>query len=322
MKKRMICMAVITSIALCGCQHSENIFLAYQDSAAATAYSEASQLTQTDFFAENLAIVTAKNNKGGDNQLTAGASLLIDTDDKKVIYADNVYNKLYPASLTKLLTALVIFRYGEMTDTVTISHNASHITESGAKLCGFQEGDQIILEDLLKCMLIYSGNDAALAIAEHIGGNEEKFVQMMNTEAKKVGAVHSNFVNPNGLHDDNQYTTAYDLYLIFNELIKNDNFRSIVGSDSYTAEYTDEMGKPIQKKFTSTDLYLNGKKTLDLGMTAIGGKTGTTMKAGHCLILLSKDKNKKEYISIILRASSSDGLYSQMTYLTSKAVEN
>lgn len=321
MRKRILCMAVITSIALCGCQSTPNTFLSYEDSTASSTLSADSRLTQADFFAKDLVIVTEKDNKGRDNKLTAGASLLVDKTDNKVIYADNVYDKLYPASLTKILTALVVLRYGELTDTVSVSYNASHITEIGAKLCGFQEGDKITLEALLKSMLIYSGNDAALAIAEHVGGSEAKFVDLMNEEAKRVGAVHSNFVNPNGLHDDNQYTTAYDLYLIFNELLQYDTFRSIVGSSSYTADYKDMEGNSKQKIFNSTDLYLNGQKTLDSGFTAIGGKTGTTIKAGHCLILLSRNKDKKEYISIILKALNEDELYSQMTYLTAKAVK-
>lgn len=308
-------MAVIASIVFGGCQNSSQYFLSFQDTVATSAYTVDNQLTQGDFFAKDIAIVSEEQNVGGDEQLTSGASLLIDKTDNEVIYADQVYNKLYPASITKLLTALVALRYGEMTDMVTISYNASHITEIGAKVCGFEEGDEISLEVLLNSMLVYSGNDAAIAIAEHVGGSVEKFAQMMNEEAKAIGAVHSNFVNPNGLHDDNQYTTAYDLYLIFNELLNNDNFRSIISTVSYTAQYTDETGNAKQKTFESTDKYLLGEASLDPGLEAIGGKTGTTSKAGNCLILLTKDEEEKEYISVILKASGSEQLYSQMSYL-------
>ena len=117
------------------------------------------------------------------------------------------------------MTALVVLKKGELTDSVTVSYNASHIPVAGAKVCGFEEGDVITMDALLHCLLIYSGNDAGIAIAEHMSGSEENFVRIMNSEAKRIGASHTNFVNSHGLHDDNHYTTAYDMYLIFNELI-------------------------------------------------------------------------------------------------------
>jgi D-alanyl-D-alanine carboxypeptidase len=317
MKKRILCLAAAIVILLNGCGKSSDQFLTYTDEEGGTACSAASQLMQADFFAKDLTVVTGKDNDGNDAELTAKASLFVNRTDNKVIYADNVFNNLYPASLTKLLTALVVLKYGELTDMVTVSYNASHITESGAKLCGFKEGDQISLEEMLNSMLVYSGNDAAVAIAEHVGGSVEDFVQMMNQEAKRIGAVHSNFVNPNGLHDDNQYTTAYDLYLIFNELLQYDTFRSIINQASYTANYKDKDGNDKEKTFGTTDLYLKGDKVLDSDLTVIGGKTGTTSKAGNCLILLSKDKSSKEYISVILKASGSEDLYTEMTHLLS-----
>jgi D-alanyl-D-alanine carboxypeptidase len=243
--------------------------------------------------------------------------LLVNTTDKEVLYADHVYDRRYPASLTKLLTALVVLRYGEMTDYVTISYNASHISEPGAKVCGYKEGDIISLEALLNSLLIYSGNDAAIAVADHVGGSEEAFVKKMNEEAVKIGAVHSNFVNSNGLHDDSQYTTAYDMYLIFHELMTYDTFRSIISTDSYTAVYTDKDGNEKQKTLNATNLYLSGEEEAPEGIVVVGGKTGTTKKAGNCLILLSKDDTSKEYVSIILKASDSNQLYSQMSHLLS-----
>lgn len=317
MKKRILCLVAAAVILLNGCGKSSDQFLAYTYKEGGTVCSAASQLMQADFFAKDLTVVTEQDNDGNDTELTAKASLLVNRTDNNVIYADNVYNKLYPASLTKLLTALIVLKYSELTDMVTVSYNASHITESGAKVCGFAEGDQISLEEMLNSMLVYSGNDAAVAIAEHVGGSVEDFVKMMNQEAKRIGAVHSNFVNPNGLHDDKQYTTAYDLYLIFNELLKYDTFRSIINQASYTANYKDKDGNDKEKTFRTTDLYLKGDKVLDSDLTVIGGKTGTTSKAGNCLILLSKDKLSKEYISVILKASGSEDLYAEMTHLLS-----
>ena len=320
MKNRLVCIALIATLALSGCQSAKDDYLLYKDTYKTSGDSGSGQLSQENFFAEELAIVNNTDNSGGDKKLTAGSSLLVNRTDHKTLYANHVYHKLYPASLTKLLTALVVLQNSNMSDEVTISYNASHITEIGAKLCGFEEGDTISLDALLKSMLVYSGNDAAVALAEHVGGSVESFVKMMNQEAKKIGAVHSNFINPNGLHDDNQYTTAYDLYLIFNELLNFDSFRTIMPMASYTAQYSDKNGNPKEKEFKTTDLYLSGEKTANSEIKVIGGKTGTTSKAGNCLILLSRDTNKKEYISVILRANGSNDLYSQMSHLLSKEI--
>ena len=318
MRKTILVYFILAVFALSGCQSSSDEFLTFDEMATVTGASVNEQLTLGDFFAEDIAIIPEDDNVGEDELLTAGASLFVNVTDQEIVYADHVYDKLYPASLSKLLTALVVLRYGELTDYVTISYNASHITEPNAKVCGYKEGDIISLEALLNSLLVYSGNDAAIAIADHVGGSEEAFAEKMNDEARQIGAVHSNFVNSHGLHDDNQYSTAYDLYLIFNELMKFDTFRSIISSDSYIANYTDKDGNEKQKTLSTTNLYLNGGIEDDLSIEIIGGKTGTTNKAGNCLILLCKDNTGNEYIAQILKAAGRDQLYSQMSHLLSK----
>ncbi len=318
MKKSILSVIVFASIVLAGCENSSDKFLSYEKTISDYGYSIDTQLTQGNFFAEDLAIVTNEENVGGDEQLTSSASLLVNVTDNEIIYADNVYDKLYPASLTKLLTSLVVLKQGELSDLVTVSYNATHFSEGNVKLCGFEEGDIISLEALLNSLLIYSGNDAAVAVADYISGSEEAFVQMMNQEAEKIGAVNSNFVNPHGLHDDNHYTTAYDMYLIFNELIKNDTFLSIINTEAYTAIYKDKNQNEKEKTFSSTNSYLIGDEEVDPSLEVIGGKTGTTRKAGNCLILLCKDSAGKEYIAIILNASGKEQLYTQMSHLISK----
>jgi serine-type D-Ala-D-Ala carboxypeptidase (penicillin-binding protein 5/6) len=315
---------LITGLSLClmmwnlgGCQTRTQEFLTYREIAASSGYAMDNQLTKTEFFAEDLVVITEEENNGEDESLTSGSSLLVSVTDQKLIYADDIYDRLYPASLTKLMTALVVLQYGELTDSVIVSYAASHITEGGAKLCGFKEGDVISMDALLKSLLVYSGNDAAIAIADHMAGSEEAFVRLMNDEADKIGAVHTNFVNSHGLHDDNQYTTAYDMYLIFNELLKYDTFRSVIGTASYTAVYVDKDGISKEKEFKATNAYLKEEADEPEGIQVLGGKTGTTRKAGNCLILLSKDTSNKEYISVIMKASDSASLYSQMSYLLS-----
>lgn len=320
MKKCLICILLIASITLTGCQKSSNVFLSYENTVATTDHSVDNKITEGDFLAKNITVVSDKDNIGGDEILTSGATLLINVTDNKVVYADHVYDKMYPASLTKLLTALVVFQYGELTDAVTVSSNAPRIADVGAKVCGFKEGDVISLTALLNSMLIYSGNDAAIAIAEHVGGSEEGFVQLMNKEAQKIGAVQSNFVNSHGLHDDTQYTTAYDIYLIMNELLTYDSFRNLINTNSYTAVYKNKDGNDQEKTLNTTNSYLGNETEAVPGITVIGGLSGSTNKAGNCLILLCKDNKGKEYISLIMNAVDNATLYTQMNHLLSLVV--
>ena len=123
---------------------------------------------------------------------------------------------MYPASLTKVMTALVALQNASP-DTVLTATDSVKITESGAQLCGLKAGDTMTLDQALHILLMYSANDAAMLIAENIGGSVDHFVEMMNEEAQRLGATNTSFANPHGLSDDNHYTSAYDLYLIFNE---------------------------------------------------------------------------------------------------------
>lgn len=316
MKKSVLCV-LLTITLLTGCSNSSNTIMPYQDNINLLENNliNLNNAKKGELFAEDLTVIPKEYNSEKDGNLNAFSSLLVNATDNEMLYANNVYEKLYPASITKIATALVTLKHAELTDTVTISKNASNITEAGAKLCGFKEGDQIILKDLLTSLLVYSGNDAGLAIAEHIAGNVPAFADMMNEEVKKLGAVHTNFINPHGLHDDNQYTTAYDLYLIFEELLNYQEFLDIIQLGEYTLNYKESTGKEVKKEFSSTDRFLTGAADAPKGITVLGGKTGTTFKAGSCLILASKDKNEKVYISLILKADSSDNLFYQMTYL-------
>ena len=139
-----------------------------------------------------------------------------------------MFDKIYPASTTKLMTALVALENADLSDVVTVSQNADmNSFAADEATCGIQAGDKITLSDLLYGLLLHSGNDNATAIAEYVGGSMDGFAKMMNKEAKKLMATGTHFVNSNGLHNDDHYTTAYDLYLIFNECIKNDDFVSL-----------------------------------------------------------------------------------------------
>lgn len=315
MKKKLISTILVAAI-LTGCSNKPNVLLTYSEiNNNRYQYDLSNNINMAEFFATDLTVIPDDLNHMQNSDINATSSLIINTSDDEVLYSNNVYERMYPASLTKLITALVVLKHADLNDMVTISYNASHITESGAKLCGFKEGDKVKLEALLNSLLIYSGNDAGIAIAEHVGGSEEGFAKMMNETAKSIGGVHSNFVNAHGLHDDNHYTTAYDLYLIFNELLMYDKFVSIIKQPSYTIHYTDKNNNSKEEQFLNTNRYLRGIESAPEGITVVGGKTGTTSKAGSCLILYSKDKKNKSYISLIMQASDGNSLFSQMTKL-------
>lgn len=164
------------------------------DEQGASDTSDNNSSTDSKLLSEDICIVPKKSNTATDAAITADAALLIDDSRHKVLYAQNVYGTEYPASVSKIATALMALKYAKMDDTVTISNNASHITEYGARLCGFQEGDKISMKDLLYCMLTYSGNDASVAIAEHISGSETEFATKMNKELVSLGADRKSVV--------------------------------------------------------------------------------------------------------------------------------
>lgn len=316
MKKKLMCFVLSASL-LTGCSASSDKFLTYDSNVTAVGSNLINQdnVNTDDLFARNLCVIPLKTDVSEDGNLTGEATLLVNKTTNEMLYAKNVYKRLYPASLTKLATALVVLKNSDLSDVVTVSKEAAGITEAGAKLCGLKEGDKIVLKDLLTSLLVYSGNDAGTAIADHIAGTEKAFADLMNEEVKKLGATHSHFVNAHGLHDEEHYTTAYDLYLIFNELLNYDDFLNIIKLGEYKLDYTDASGAQKSKTFMSTDRFMNGQMDAPKGITVLGGKTGTTNKAGSCLMLASKDKKENMYISLILKTDSGDMLFSQMAYL-------
>lgn len=253
----------------------------------------------------------------GDINIEASAAGLFDVNNKNTIYAKNVHEKLYPASLTKVMTALVALKNGSNDMVLTATSNVKNL-EQGAQVCGINAGDQMTLDQALHLLLINSANDAAVMIAEGIAGSVEDFAEMMNDEALALGATNTHFANPHGLSDDNHYTTAYDMYLIMNEAVKYGLFAEIIHMDSYSTVYTDKNGASKEVNVNNSNYFIRGTAEAPSGITVLGGKTGTTNAAGHCLILLSKDSSGNPYISVIMRADSRDGLYEEMIELLSK----
>ncbi|MBQ5431224.1 MAG: D-alanyl-D-alanine carboxypeptidase [Lachnospiraceae bacterium] len=230
------------------------------------------------------------------------------------IYSQKADERVYPASTTKILTAYVALKYGDLNEVYTVSENACDQAPDSS-VAGLHPGDRVTLRDLLKGMLIVSGNDASVAIAEGISGSTESFAQLMNEEAAKLGATHSHFVNPNGLHDDDHYTTVYDMYLIFHAAIQNPVFLKIIKAKKSLVTYTDASGAVVKKEYLPTNHYKTGEAKAPKGITVIGGKTGTTGKAGYCLVLLSENESGENLITIVYKAVDRYSLYVMMNRL-------
>lgn len=300
---------------LCGCGQ-QSIDMQYDSDYPVSSYRivNAESTPVADSFASDLCVAAtdvSENTEVDMSQATAAGLFNLNTGE--VIFAKNIHTRLQPASLTKVMTALVALKYSNPDDIITATSNVSSINESGAQLYGFQEGDQVTMDQALHALLMYSANDAGILIAEHISGSVEAFSERMNQEAASIGATNSNFVNPHGLSDDNHYVTAYDMYLIFNEAMKYDLFTEIINMDTYDTVYTDKAGNPVEMSLETTNQYLKGVYKAPEQVTVIGGKTGTTNAAGNCLIILSRDISGNPYISVVLCSKERAILYEEMS---------
>ncbi len=319
-RRRQLLIRTMTIFLLC--LSAAAVFLFYKGSTkvehfAADYESEHynASLYRGELFAADLCVASGDVElTGAPDSSTLKAAGLFNVSAGETDYAYNVHEKLYPASVTKIMTALLALENGNLSDIVTVNVDASEFASDEVTV-GLKKGDQLTLEALVNGLLLHSGNDNANAIAEHIGGSIEAFVDMMNEKAAQLKATHTHFANPSGLHDDNHYTTAYDIYLIFNECIKNEDFVKIINTASYTADIKGADGTTRQIVSEPSHFYAHGKAALPTTAQIIGGKTGTTKKAGNCLILLDKTADEKPYISVVMGAETKDLLYQDMTDL-------
>ena len=185
---------------------------------------------RTSLFAEKMCV------PGEGEPLDIGknsASALFDLVNGKTIIDNNSTKRIYPASTTKIMTALLAIKYGDMNKMLKASSTVANL-EWDAQRIGIEKGDKLTLDQAVHYLMVYSANDAAIMIAEEIGGSYDRFIEMMNEEAAHIGATNTHFVNPHGLHDKNHYTTAYDLFLIFQECLKYDHFRELINLDYYS----------------------------------------------------------------------------------------
>lgn len=244
--------------------------------------------------------------------LVAGAAVLLEQTTGKVLFSKAAEQKMYPASLTKLLTALVVLEYGgDLDQTVRIGQELWLVKPNSSR-AGLQAGDSISLRNLIYAMLLPSGNDAAYVAAVHTARayNDKStlspseavrsFASLMNQKAKALGATRSQFVNPDGYHDPRHYSTAADLALVAQEVMRDEFLRQVVAQDTFRLEYI-SRGRAVTSTLINTNRLIAPNDSLYYSQ-ATGLKTGTTTQAGHCLAA-SASGNDLNLIAIILASN-------------------
>lgn len=248
------------------------------------------------------------------------AAIIMEAGTGEILYGKNIDDQHYPASITKVLTALVALENGKLDDKVTFTHDCVSFLQPGDSSIGMKENDEITLEQALYATLLASANEAAYAVAENVGKNAghdyQWFIDQMNVRCKELGGTNSNFVNANGLHDENHYTSARDMALIGRELFKHPEFFKIVQTLQYEIPASGTCQQHVfQQKHkmlqTGSDKYYE---------YAVGGKTGYTSDALATLITMA-DNGRMKLICVVLRTHGGKN-YPDTTSLFNYAFDN
>ena len=232
----------------------------------------------------------------------AQSAIVMEADTGMILYAKDVEEKNYPASITKIMTALLALEHCELDEKIEFSYYATHSIEYGSSSIARTEGEILTVEETLYGLMLSSANECANAIAEHISGSNEEFAVLMNEKAKELGCVNTNFANPSGLHDDNHYTCAYDMALITQAALENEDFRRISGTDYYTLRATNKNDEELwmQNHHYMIAPYKTAKYLDD---TVFSGKTGYTTDALNTLVTCG-ERNGMDVIVVTMRTRS------------------
>ncbi len=263
------------------------------------------------FLLQNVFVIVSNANTEEPN-IYSEAAILIEFKTGTILYEKNMHKKMYPASTTKMLTAIIAIENCNLDDTATASDNAVNSIEEGYTKADIKAGETFTIEELLSVLMLQSANEAANIIAEHISGSVSKFADLMNQKAKEIGCVDSNFVNANGVHDENHYSSAYDLAMIARYAMKNEDFRRIVTKKEcslpHTEFWTDEdVEEHGERNFKNSNSLLKPDSQYYYRY-AISIKAGFTTPAKNCLVTGS-NKDGFETIAVVLHAENTeDGL--------------
>lgn len=263
---------------------------------------------QCAYATENLEEINQETTNN-EMQIYSESAILIESKTGKILYEKNIHDRKYPASTTKILTAILAIENCKMDEMATASSYAVNSLKSGYTKADIQVGESFTIEQLLDVMMIQSANEAATIIAEHISGSVKEFSKLMNEKAKEIGCTDSNFINPNGMHDENHYSSAYDLALIARYCMKNETFRKLANkmecslprTEYWQDEQVEEHGERIFKN-TNNLLIPENKYYYPY---AIGIKSGFTTPAKNCLVSAS-NKDGFETIAVVLHAETTE----------------
>ena len=239
-------------------------------------------------------------------EITATSAAVIECIDGKIIYSKNVDEKVYPASLTKVLTAIMVVENCELQEEVVVSENAINKVQAGYLTSGIKPGEKLTVEQLLNILLISSCNDVANVLAEHVGGSVDNFVVMMNDKAKEIGCTNSHFTNCDGSHDENNYSSAHDLAIIGRYAMQFDDIKKITRKTYYELSPTELYTKDDRYYPTANEMILSGSD--NYYKYASGIKTGFTTPAGYCLMVYA-EKYDMPFVAVVLKATTSDSRY-------------
>ena len=247
------------------------------------------------------------------------AVIMVKNDTKECLAAYNVHKRIYPASMTKLMTGIVVcdaIEQGKLSldEVIELDHNISFDANLSVVQSNLSKGCKISVRNLLTALMLSSYNDYAIILAERIGGSVEGFADLMNAKAKEIGATGTHFANPHGLDDLDHYTTAYDMYLIVNEASNHEILHEIDQYRSYTYSWTDANGESWDDTATATNYYLNDEATLPSNISILAWKTGTTTGAGNCLAMKVKI-NDSTYTMMVADSVSKTDLYAKYSIL-------
>lgn len=243
----------------------------------------------------------AEDRQDPDLNLYSEAAVLIDAKTGAILYGKNAEERMYPASTTKILTAILALEKCNLNDMVTVSKSAVDAIPSGYSSAYLSEGEQMSVKDLLAVFLVHSANDAGFVLAEYISGSIENFAELMNKKAIEIGCTNTHFTNPSGIHDENHYTTAYDLSLIAKYCMENSTFRKYVSSKTCTVNRTNKFDT---RTYTNTNDLINPTSKYYVE-NCIGIKTGYTSEAKNCLIS-AYSKDDLELICVVLGAGQTE----------------
>ena len=249
-------------------------------------------------------------------QTTSQSVCVMDADTGEILYEKDAYTQLPMASITKTMTALVAMENSDLQGTTTATNEALATVDLASTRIGFEAGENLTLDELMYCMLVYSANDAANILAAAVGGTVDNFVAMMNAKAEELGCTHTHFMNPNGLDADGHYTCAHDMAIITQAANKYPAFAKYAGAVTYTLPADNVIGDGWQIK-TKVNALEQGSPVYDARIYA--AKTGWTTKAHNTFIACAKTSDGSNMIVTLLNCPVKNGIFTETTALLNYA---